>query len=61
MVYTPQHNVDICALTGVVPPHGLSTMFIPDGFFRWAFQVCTIPEYHYTWTFHDTWFHVLNF
>ena len=27
------------------PPHGISSLFIPDGFFRWAFQVCAIPEY----------------
>ena len=56
------------------PPHGISRLFIPDGFFRWAFQVCafleclfrihfpnTLPEYHYTWPFHDTCFNVLNF
>ena len=38
------------------PPHGLSRMGVPDGFFRWVFQVCAIPEYLYTWTFQNVHF-----
>ena len=41
---------------GASPPHGLFTMFIPDGFFRWAFQVCAIPEDLYTWPFQNVHF-----
>ena len=27
------------------PPHGLSRLGVHDDLFRWAFQVCAIPEY----------------
>ena len=51
--------------SGASPPHGLSRLGVHDDLFRWAFQVCAIPEYlsriplHVP--FHDTCFHVLNF